>query len=55
MIDLPTLPTPCSVEIFRRNIPGVIYIYYYVSEGPTRAGTLPTRTRSTSSPGIRTT
>jgi hypothetical protein len=41
MIDLPTLPAPCSVEIFRRNIPGVIYIYYYVSEGPSPGGDTP--------------
>ena len=32
---VPGLPTPCSVEIFRRSIPGNITISYYVRELPT--------------------
>jgi hypothetical protein len=34
---LPTerLPKPCSVEVFRRTIPGDIKVWYYVREVPT--------------------
>jgi len=28
----PTYPTPCSIEIFRRSVPGNVVINYYVSE-----------------------
>jgi len=31
----PALPTPCSIEIFRRSIPGDMTIVYYVRELPT--------------------
>jgi hypothetical protein len=33
--EVPGAPTPCSVEVFRRSIPGDIRILYYVSERPT--------------------
>lgn len=37
MLDQTAVPadrTPCSVEVFRRNIPGDILIWYYVRELP---------------------
>ncbi|MFN0092063.1 MAG: hypothetical protein ACKVWR_17615 [Acidimicrobiales bacterium] len=31
-----SLPEPCTVEVYRRDIPGDIDIWYYVAESPTQ-------------------
>ena len=38
---VPADRTPCSVEVFRRNIPGDILIWYYVRELPTATSPYP--------------